>query len=44
MALIVHGRTVCSARRPACSVCVLRERCAFALAHRERRDALNVLR
>jgi endonuclease III len=29
LALIVHGRTVCTARRPACAACVLRRRCAF---------------
>ena len=32
MALIAHGRTVCTARRPACPGCVLRRRCAFGRA------------
>jgi endonuclease III len=29
MALIVHGRTVCSAQRPRCVGCVLLDRCAY---------------
>jgi endonuclease-3 len=43
MALIVHGRTVCAARRPACQACVLRPRCAFGQADRGRPDGLTVL-
>lgn len=30
LALIVHGRTVCTARQPRCEGCVLREMCRFA--------------
>jgi endonuclease-3 len=30
LALIVHGRSVCHARRPACASCVLQLRCAYA--------------
>jgi len=30
--LIRHGREVCKAQRPRCGVCVLRARCAYALA------------
>lgn len=30
LALIVHGRTVCRPRQPACDRCVLRPRCVFA--------------
>jgi len=29
MALIVHGRAVCSAQRPRCAGCVLRDQCAY---------------
>jgi endonuclease-3 len=29
VALIGHGRAVCHAQRPACHVCVIRERCAY---------------
>ena len=32
LGLIVHGRTVCRARRPACEECPLRRRCDYAAA------------
>jgi endonuclease III len=35
LALIVHGRTVCAARRPACERCVVRAHCAFGRARVE---------
>jgi endonuclease-3 len=33
LALIVHGRTVCRARRPACGTCVLAATCPAGRAH-----------
>jgi len=42
VALIEHGRTVCRARRPECATCVLRDRCAFAMASRGRNPEITV--
>lgn len=31
--MIAHGRTICTARRPKCSICPLRSHCAYAASH-----------
>jgi endonuclease-3 len=33
VALITHGRRICQAQRPRCDDCVLRDLCAYGLAH-----------
>lgn len=31
--MIAHGRAICTARRPKCSICPLRSHCAYAASH-----------